>query len=129
MLFRSRIEVKPSYGLTDTEIETMLKASMEHASEDMEARRLREQQVEADRVLEALQAALDEDGARFLDAAERAAIDAAAVALATARKGTDHRAIKRAIEAVEKAGEAFVERRMNANIQRMMAGHEVKDFE
>ena len=126
---QSRIEVKPSYGLTDTEIETMLKASMEHAQEDMEARRLREQQVEADRVLEALQAALDEDGERFLDAGERAAIDAAAAALATARQGTDHRAVKRAIEAVEKAGEAFVERRMNANIQRMMAGHDVKDFE
>jgi molecular chaperone HscA len=126
---QSRIEVKPSYGLTDTEIETMLKASMEHASEDMEARRLREQQVEADRVLEALQAALAKDGERFLEAAERAAIDATVQSLVAARQGTDHRAIKRAIEAVEKASADYVERRMNANIQRMMAGHEVKDFE
>ena len=126
---QSSIEVKPSYGLTDSEIETMLTASMEHAQEDMEARRLREQQVEADRVLEALAAAIAEDGERFLSTEERATIDAAATALAQARQGDDHRAIKRAIEAVEKASVDYVDRRMNANIQRMMAGHEVKDFE
>jgi molecular chaperone HscA len=126
---QSHIEVKPSYGLTDTEIETMLTASMEHAHQDMEARRLREQQVEADRVLEALHAALAADGEAFLESAERAAIDAAAAGLAEARAGSDHRAIKRAIEAVEKASMDYVERRMNANIQRMMAGHDVKDFE
>jgi molecular chaperone HscA len=49
--------------------------------------------------------------------------------LAEARAGSDHRAIKRAIEVVEKASMDYVERRMNANIQRMMAGHDVKDFE
>ena len=126
---QAHIEVKPSYGLTDNEIETMLRDSMEHARDDMEARRLREQQVEADRVLEALQAALDEDGERFLEAEERAAIDAAAQALAEARGGDDPRAIKRAIEALEAASKDYVDRRMNANIQKAMAGHVVDDFE
>ncbi|HHO68018.1 MAG TPA: Fe-S protein assembly chaperone HscA, partial [Gammaproteobacteria bacterium] len=109
---KAHIEVKPSYGLTDHEIETMLRDSLTHAEEDRDARRLREQQVEADRVLEALHAALAEDGDRFLDATERAAIDAAADRLAEARQGSDPRAIKQAIEAVEAASSAYVERRM-----------------
>jgi molecular chaperone HscA len=68
---RSSIEVKPSYGLSDDEIGRMLQDSMTHAREDMELRRLHEQQVEADRVLEALQAALTKDGDLLLDADER----------------------------------------------------------
>ena len=75
---KTHIEVKPSYGLTDREIETMLRNSLDHAQDDMEARRLREQQVEADRVLEALHAALREDGDKFLSSEERTAIDQAA---------------------------------------------------
>lgn len=125
---QAHIEVKPSYGLTDSEIETMLRASMEHAQGDMQARRLREQQVEADRVVEALQAALRADGERFLDADERAAIEQAAAALEKARAGDDHRAIKAAIERLEAASSAYVERRMNANIQKAMAGHAVEEF-
>jgi molecular chaperone HscA len=125
---QAHIEVKPSYGLTDNEIETMLRASMEHARDDMEARRLREQQVEADRVLEALEAALQQDGGQFLDAEERGAIDQAAAALATARAGDDHKAIKTAIEQLEVASTVYVERRMNANIQKAMTGHAVDEF-
>ena len=125
---QAHIEVKPSYGLTDNEIETMLRASMDHARDDMQARRLREQQVEADRVLEALAAALQADGERYLDAAERRAIDAAAEALAQARAGDDERAIRAAIEKLEAASTAYVERRMNANIQKAMTGHAVDDF-
>ena len=123
------IEVKPSYGLSDSEIETMLRDSMEHASDDMVARRLREQQVEATRVLEALRAALAEDGDRFLDADERARIEQAAVALESAAEGEDPEAIKRAIEALEKASEAYVARRMDASIRAAMAGHKVDEFE
>jgi molecular chaperone HscA len=125
---RAHVEIKPSYGLTDTEIETMLRDSMEHSHEDMEARRLREMQVEADRVLEALQAALQEDGNRFLDTQERAAIDQAAQQLTKVRAGNDHRAVKKAIEGVESASAVYVERRMNANIQKAMAGHAVDEF-
>ena len=126
---QAHIEVKPSYGLTDNEIETMLRASMEHAQDDMEARRLREQQVEADRVLEALAAALAEDADKFLDAAERKAIDAAASELDAARRGDDHRAIKNAIEKLEAVSTVYVDRRMNANIQKAMAGHAIDEFE
>ena len=122
------IAVKPSYGLADSEIETMLRDSMTHARDDMEARKLREQQVEADRVIEALNAALTADGEQFLDAAERARIDAAAAELDRLRRGRDPRAIKQAIEAVEQASADYVARRMDANIRKAMAGHAVDDF-
>lgn len=125
---RSSIEIKPSYGLGDREIETMLKDSMAHAADDRDARRLREEQVEADRVLEALQAALASDGHELLDSDERAVIDAAAARLAGARTGTDYRAIKQAIEAVEQASSGYVERRMNSSIRKAMAGHRIDEF-
>ncbi len=125
---QARIEVKPSYGLTDREIESMLRDSMAHAQDDMQARRLREQQVEADRVLEAIAAALTADGDQFLDAGERAAIDAARRRLADVRGGDDPRAIKQAIETLERASAGYVEQRMNASIRKAMAGHAVDDF-
>jgi molecular chaperone HscA len=125
---QAHIEVKPSYGLTDNEIESMLRASMDHAQDDMQARRLREQQVEADRVLEALHAALQQDAEEFLDAEERRAIDQAAQTLATARAGDDPKAIKAATEWLEAVSAVYVERRMNANIQKAMTGHAVDEF-
>ena len=124
----SSIVVKPSYGLSDTEIERMLGDSLSHAREDMELRRLREEQVEADRVLEALRAALAEDGDRILSAEEREVIEAAARELAAARDGADYRAIKAAIGAVEQASGEYVARRMNESIRKAMAGHRVDEF-
>ncbi len=123
------IEVKPSYGLTDGEIEQMLRESMDHAHEDMELRRLREQQVEADRVIEALQAALAADGEQFLEPGEGARIEAAVQALRTAREGSDPAVIKQAVEGVEKACAGYVERRMNRSIQKAMSGHKLEEFE
>jgi molecular chaperone HscA len=120
--------VKPSYGLTDREIETMLRNSLDHAQDDMEARRLREQQVEADRVLEALHAALREDGDKFLSSEERTAIDQAADNLSQVRSGDDQRAIRKAIEKLEAVSTVYVDRRMNANIHKAMAGHAVDEF-
>jgi molecular chaperone HscA len=125
---KSSIEVKPSYGLSDGEIETMLRDSMEYAEDDRDARRLREEQVEADRVLEALRAALKIDGEELLSAGEREVIDAAALTLETARSGRDYRAIKAAIAAVEQACSGYVERRMNTSISKAMAGHAVDEF-
>jgi len=125
---QAHIEVKPSYGLTDLEVESMLRDSMDHAKDDMEARRLREQQVEADRVLEAIQAALSQDGDEFLGADERASIDAAIDTLHEARRGSDHRAIRQAIESLEAASTEYVDRRMNANIRKAMTGHAVDEF-
>jgi molecular chaperone HscA len=125
---QAHIEVKPSYGLTDSEVEGMLRDSMDNAKDDMEARRLREQQVEADRVLEAIQAALRQDGNEFLNDGERAVIDAATEALREARNGSEHRAIKQAIEDLEAASTEYVDRRMNDNIRKAMTGHAIDEF-
>lgn len=122
------VEVKPSYGLSDNEIETMLRDSMSYAREDMEARRLREQQVEADRSIEALEAALHNDGDTLLTADERAALLVARDQLRELRQSTDALAIENGIKALEKAAESYVERRMNASIRAAMAGHRIEDF-
>lgn len=122
------VEVKPSYGLSDNEIETMLRDSMAYAREDMEARRLREQQVEADRSMEALDAALKADGDTLLTADERCQILVFRDQLAILREGDDYRALEAGIKAMEKAAEAYVERRMNASIRAAMAGHRVDEF-
>ncbi len=124
----SGIEVKPSYGLTDNEIETMLRDSMEHAADDVAARKLREQQVEAERVLEALAAALAEDGA-LLDKHEREIIDGAASRLQLARDSGDAGEIKTAMTELDKASAEFVARRMNGSIKKALSGHAVDEFD
>jgi len=125
---KTNIQIKPSYGLEDEEIERMLRDSMSYAQEDLEQRRLREEQVEADRVIEALDAALAKDGERLLDDAETSAIAAARASLLQQRDGADHQAIRDAILKVEKVSEVFVERRMNNSIRQAMAGHKVDEF-
>ncbi|MGD8998789.1 MAG: Fe-S protein assembly chaperone HscA [Granulosicoccaceae bacterium] len=124
----SGIQVKPSYGLTDNEIERMLRDNFTHAEEDVAARNLREQQVEADRVLEALQAALAQDGEQLLSGEERAVIDDAMQALQTARNGSEHTAIKQAIDALDKVTTEYAARRMNANINKALSGHRLDEF-
>jgi molecular chaperone HscA len=139
----SSIQVKPSYGLTDSEIETMLRDSIEHASDDVAARQLREQQVDADRLLDAVNIALVADAEALLSTAERAAIDTAMQALRNARAGSDdshragfarggdERAIKSAIAALDKTTAEFAARRMNAGIRKALTGRtiaEIKDF-
>jgi molecular chaperone HscA len=126
---KARVEVKPSYGLTDGEIETMLRDSMEHAGDDLQARRLREQQVEARRTLEALRAALLGDGDILLDKLERDRVEGALSRLEETAAGDDPGAIKAATEALEGACEFYVERRMNRSIQDAMTGHKVEEFE
>ncbi len=120
--------VKPSYGLSDDEIAEMLKAGVEHAGDDMQARALREQQVEADRVIEATEHALERDG-QLLDGEERAAIDAAVTRLRELRAGTDHRAIKSGIDALARATDEFAARRMDNSIRSALAGHKVDELE
>ena len=123
------IEIKPSYGLTDGEIEGMLRDSIEHAAEDVEARRLREQQVEAERVVEALTAALADDGDELLERQEREVVEQALAELKQIATSDNHQQIKAGVAALEKACEFYVERRMNANVRRAMSGHSVEDFE
>jgi len=126
---QSSIEVKPSYGLEDAEIEQMLRDSMDYAKDDMESRRLCEQQVEADRVIEALNAALQADGDIYTDEQERQAINQALQALQEINQTEDVEGIKEAVKLLEKSCAAYVERRMNSSIQGAMSGHNVNEFE
>lgn len=123
----SGIEVKPSYGLSDFEIETMLKDSMQHAKEDIDARNLREQQVDADRVIEAVVAALASDE-HLLSPDESKAIRAAIDALILARNGTNKGAIKAAIDVLDKSTADFAARRMDASIKKVLTGHTLDEF-
>lgn len=124
----SHVEVKPSYGLEESEIERMLSESLTHAGVDVQQRSLREQQVEAERVIAALDAAINKDGKTLLSVDELKSIDVARQRLLEVKAGEDSSHIKRAIKDVEKASALFVERRMNSSIGKAMAGHNVKDF-
>jgi molecular chaperone HscA len=123
------ITVKPSYGLTDDQITQMLSASRDHASDDMLARALREQQVEGQRILEAVEAALTEDGEALLSTEERAAIQAGMSTLRDTLAGSDHRAIKTAIEAFNRATEDYAARRMNTSVRKALTGQKLADVE
>jgi molecular chaperone HscA len=123
------IEVKPSYGLTDSEIENMLRDSIAHAGEDKLARSLREQQVEAERTIEALEAALADDGDRLLNADERCLVESALDELRDLAHADDQKVIKQGIEALERVCGFYVERRMNQSIKQAMSGHKVGEFE
>ncbi|MFO0576539.1 MAG: Fe-S protein assembly chaperone HscA [Polyangia bacterium] len=124
----AHVQVKPSYGLTDEQIEQMLLDSFEHAETDIRTRLLTEQRVEADRILGALAVALKADG-QLLSDSERQAIEAAGDALAAARAQTDHRRIAAAIEALDHASKEFAQRRMNASLDRAVTGRRVDEIE
>lgn len=122
------VDVKPSYGLSDNEIETMLRDSIEHAEEDMKSRSLREQQVEADRVLEALDSALAVDGDQLLSEVEKTNIASARQQLVAAKTSTDIDKIELGIKQLEVACEDYVARRMNSNIRSAMQGHSIEEY-
>ena len=126
---KANIEVKPSYGLNDAEIETMLRDSMANAQADKEARQLREVQMEAERTIEALDSAMKADADKLLNEEERQTILAARDVLAKVKAGTDADAIEDAMKAMEKAAEFYVARRMNSSVQSAMAGHSINEFE
>lgn len=125
----AHIEVKPSYGLNDDDVTRMLKESYTHARDDMQVRALREQQVDADRMYEDLLAALKEDGRELLDDDEYHCLEIALKDLDQIRQSENHREIARHIETVSKTSEEFAARRMNASIQRALAGHSLDDVE
>ena len=125
----SSVQVKPSYGLSDNEISSMIKDSMEHARDDMDARNLREQQVETDRVIDALQIALDADGDRLLNSEERAEINRAVSNVKKVRAGDDWLELKEAVAALNRSTTEFAARRMNASIQRALSGKSLDSLE
>ncbi len=124
----SAIQVKPSYGLTDDEIADMLKASFENAGIDRDARMLKEQQVDGERLLHALEEAIKVDGDTLLSSEERQGIDQEMQALQALIQGTDTDAIKAKIDAVSHVSEDFAARRMDAAIKQALAGHSLDEF-
>jgi molecular chaperone HscA len=124
----SEIVVKPSYGLTDTDIERMLRDSLEHAEDDVAARTLREQQVEADRVINALRAALKADGQHLLKHDEFSRINIALDTLLKVSRGNNAQAIKTAIEKLDEVTREFAQRRMDVSLRKALKGHRIDEF-
>ena len=126
---KSNVVVKPSYGLSDSEIEDMIRDSMENARADMQARRLREQVVEADRTLEALDSAMLADADRMLSQDEIKRLIQARQQLQDIKENSkDYAEVKAAIKNLEKVAEFYVARRMDDNVKTVMQGQNVSDF-
>ncbi|WP_040501865.1 Fe-S protein assembly chaperone HscA [Herbaspirillum sp. YR522] len=120
------ISVKPSYGLADDEIARMLQDSFSSADEDMLRRALREEQVEAERIVLATQSALAVDSA-LLSEDERGAIEERMLAVTAAAQGSDHLVIKAAVEALAHATEEFAARRMDRSVHAALAGKKLDE--
>jgi molecular chaperone HscA len=124
----ARVDVKPSYGLTDEEVERMLLDSFEHAEEDKQRRSLLTERMEAERLLLGTRAALRED-AELLEGPVAAAIHMAMAALERARAGEDAGAIHEAALALDEAARPFAEARMNRSIERAAKGKRIEELE
>ena len=125
---QSSIQVKPSYGLTDDEIMQMLKASMDNAKGDIQARLLAEQRVEARRVIESVYSALENDQS-LLNDDELSAVQNALISLEQLAIQEDSMAIKQGIKALDQATQEFAARRMDKSIRAALAGQNIKDIE
>ena len=125
---QSSIQVKPSYGLTDDEIMQMLKASMDNAKGDIQARLLAEQRVEARRVIESVYSALENDQ-NLLNDDELSAVKNALISLEQLAVQEDSMAIKQGIKALDQATQEFAARRMDKSIRAALAGQNIKDIE
>jgi len=125
----SQIQVKPSYGLADNEIAEMLKSSFSHAEDDMEARNLREQQVEADRLLVSLDQAIESDGKALLSEQEIAHLQQQMGVLLALRNGDDYKAIEQGVQVLAQASDFFAARRMDQSIKDALTGHSIDEIE
>ena len=125
---QASVVVKPSYGLGDDEIASMLQAGFSHAQDDKQARALAEARVEANRLLEAISVALDKDGAALLNAEERQALEAEMARLRETSAGQDARAILSGIEVLNRASETFAARRMDATVRKALTGHTLNEL-
>ena len=121
------IVVKPSYGLGDDTIAQMLQDSFASAAGDMQLRALREEQVEAERILLATQSALDADGGALLDAAERSAVDVLMAAVRGHLGSDDPQQIKGSIAALADGTEEFAARRMDRSVRTALAGRRLDE--
>lgn len=123
------IQVKPSYGLTDGEIARMLKDSFQYAGDDKVARVLREHQVDAERLLEAVQGAMDADGERLLDEEERMVINLEMDQLRELMQGTDGNAIEQQTKRLSQVTDAFAARRLDSTVKAALAGRNLNEIE
>ena len=126
---QASVEVKPSYGLTDEEITSMLQASFEHATEDANQRSLMEARVESGRVIEALGNALAEDGAALLMESDIQALQQAIEKLGSLSEGEDHLAISEGTELLGRASEEFASLRMDAAVRKALAGRNIEEVD
>ena len=122
------VTVKPSYGLGDEEVARMLAESHGHAGDDAQARASREQQVDAQRLLDATRSALVEDGDTLLSRSERLSIEVAMQILKSALQGTDIKTLKQAQEHLNQLTTEFAARRMNHSIQTALAGRKLAEL-
>lgn len=125
----SEIQVKPSYGLDDNEIADMLKASYSFAEEDMVLRNLREQQVEADRLLSSLEQAMQADGQVLLTTEELDHLREQMAILQTLRDGSDAGLIEQGVKVLSQASDFFAARRMDQSIKNALKGHSIDEIE
>lgn len=126
---QASIQIKPSYGLTDEEVTAMIKSSFDNAQEDLQARELAEQRVEADRVIESVIVALQADGAELLTTEEFHHIEAVLKQLMDVKQGSGRDAIAQGIKALDVATQEFAARRMNASINKALTGKNVSEIE
>ncbi|MGB5279823.1 MAG: Fe-S protein assembly chaperone HscA [Arenicellales bacterium] len=124
----TQVDVKPSYGLTDEEVEQMLRDSITFANDDIKARLLAEQRVEAERVILAIQSALDVDGDKFLNDNERSELVKGINKLKELTDSDNAESIKQAANDLNQLSEVFASRRMDASIRSVMAGHNINEF-
>jgi len=122
----AHVQVKPSYGLEESEIAQMLKASYSHASEDRDARMLAEQRVEAEGLVDAVNMALAQDG-HLLNDAERTEIDAAIAAALAIAGQSDAQAISDAVAALGRVTDTFATRRMDQSVRAALQGKSIDD--
>ena len=124
-----RVEVKPSYGLSDEEVEEMLMAALDHGEDDLNMRQLVEARVEAERVLHATRKALEADADLLESAEERKVIDEAMTALERAVLGDKPALIRLSTEDLDRATHTWAGRRMDRAIARAIAGKEIEQIE
>ena len=124
----TKVEVKPTFGISDSEIEQMLKDSFDNAKEDIENRNLNESVVEGKRVILSINSALNIDGKDLLNNAEYDEICNARDKLEKSLESQDREIIIGAIKNLENISETYVSRRMNSSIQKIMKGKEIKEY-
>ena len=125
---QASVSVKPSYGLSDDEVARMLSEGMSHASDDAQARALREQQVELKQLLESVQSALETDG-DLLETQERTQVDEVMQAGQTVLddNNADADTVRQAVERLSQSTDSFAARRMDRSIRRALSGRSLDE--